>query len=157
YDLVAVFNLGAEAREHRLEWGLLGLDPDEPRLIREFWTGETLGICRGLATVMVPAHSVRLYTLWPLLGRPQFVGTDLHLSQGLVELAGLGWDEAEGRLAGRLVRAAGIEGRVYLHLPPAWQPVTASYPLRRESGGLWSLPVRFEEKELDWEIRCRRV
>lgn len=157
YDLVAAFNLGAEAKEHRLEWGVLGLEPDEPRLVREFWTGETLGVRSGVTTAMVPAHSVRLYALWPLLGRPQFVGTDLHLSQGLVELAGLSWDEGEGRLAGRLVRAPGIEGRVYLHLPPAWETVSSSAPLRRESGGLWSLPVRFEEKALDWEIRCRRV
>ena len=52
----------------------------------------------------VPARSVRLVALQPDAGRPQFLTSDRHLTQGGVELKGQAWD---GRTLTATVEAIG--------------------------------------------------
>ena len=157
WELLALFNFGEESREIEVAWETLGLSSDQPYLIREFWTGGFEGAHSGEATLIVPGLAVRLYSLWPVAGRPQYVGTDLHLSQGIAELSALRWDEKHGRLSGVLKRAKGIRGHVYIHLPSSWAIKSASSPVYRQNRGLWALEIHFEESEEDWEVLAQKA
>lgn len=156
WELLALFNFGEEQREIVVPWEHLKRPPEAPYLVREFWTEAFMGIQTGSATLTVPGLAVRLFSLWPLEDRPQYVGTDLHLSQGMAELSTLRWDEDQGILGGTLTRARGIRGWMYVHVPPAWEILRASSPIDRQNGGLWAMEVCFERPEWEWEIRAKR-
>ncbi|MFH1567270.1 MAG: alpha-galactosidase [Gemmatimonadota bacterium] len=156
WDLVALYNFEDEVRTAPVSWSALGLPPGEARLVREFWTGDAVGVRTDQAELVVPARCVRLYSLWPVGDAPTFAGTDLHLAQGLVELHDLRWDGKAGRLAGRLRRAAGVEGHLFLHAPAPWQVRGASHPVQASAGGLLSLSVSFPRAEVEWHVDFER-
>lgn len=152
WDLLALFNFDPHPRDVMVSWSDLGQPPGKCLLVREFWTEHWLGKQTGSASLPVPGLSARLFSLWPDLDRPQFVGTDLHLSQGAAELKALHWDETASRLTGTLCRAPGLQGQVFLHVPPPWGVASASLPLQRKNGGLWAVEVVFEQEEVTWEV-----
>jgi hypothetical protein len=156
WELVALFNLEEVQKEVEVRWADLGLAPGAPHWVREFWTGAFPGVAADSIRLTVPGLSARLYSLWPLADHPHYVGTDLHLSQGLAELRSISWDAQAGRLSGVLARAPGVRGHLYLRLPEGWAATGASHRLRSLGGGLHALAVEFEAAELPWEIRAHR-
>jgi len=156
WDLVALFNFSAEGRNATIRWSDIGVSDGAYRICREFWTEQYLGKRKGALTVHLPGLSGRLVSLWKPKSRPQFVGTNLHLTQGGVELADLKWDEKKRTLSGRLHRAPGIRGRVYLNVPDGWSISRASGPSSQLNGGLWAVEVAFEKGDLDWSVRFSR-
>ncbi len=78
-------------------------------------------------------------------GQPQYLGSDLHISQGLEVTA---WDAGPGRLELRLERPGHAQGEIVLYLPQpptdvsldgqpiAWQAL--------ESKGCYRVEVAFE-------------
>jgi len=157
WELVALFNFEEEQREFQIEWEALGVDLGLSCLVREFWTGAFQGVHRGRVEAAVPGRAVRLYSLWPALDRPQYAGTDLHLSQGLAELESLCWDGEAHRLRGTLRRAAGVRGNVYIHLPAGHRVVDASHLVYSQNGGLQALEVGFDRDEVMWEIGVEKA
>lgn len=156
WELLALFNFEETQREITVSWEDLGLPPEDRYLVREFWTEAFMGERTGSATLTVPGLAVRLFSLWPVQDHPQYVGTDLHLSQGVAELSALRWDQEQGKLSGTLRRAKGLRGRVYVHVPPSWEIVEASAPIRRQNRGIWAVEVSFEDAEQDWRIRAKK-
>jgi alpha-galactosidase len=102
------------------------LPVDRPYHAREYWSGEVGKLMDGsLAMKDVPAHGCRLLALRPALGdRPQYLGSDLHISQGL-EIAS--WEETKdpeegtARLYLQLERPGRAQGVLDLYLPQAPQ------------------------------------
>ncbi len=151
WHLVALFNFDENQRQVNLSLKELGL-PEDSYIIREFWTEEFVGITSESANVLVPGLSARLFSLWRLESRPQFVGTNLHLSQGQAELVEMNWDENAKKLSGTFVRAKGIRGRAYFNVPQRWQIKRSSSPIQKQNGGLWAMELLFNEPDLTWEI-----
>ncbi|MCC6486928.1 MAG: alpha-galactosidase [Candidatus Hydrogenedentes bacterium] len=156
WELLAFFNFTDEERSFSVTWGEMGLPSGISYIAREFWTDDFRGISQDALACVVPGKAVRLFALWPLLDRPQFAGTNLHLSQGQAELTDLNWDEAQGTLSGTIHRAAGLRGHVYTYLPPAWEFARASAPVQHLGRGLHALELVFDNADEDWEIIARR-
>lgn len=156
WELLALFNFSDEERSYSVSWEEMGLSPDTPYLAREFWTDDFKGASRDSFTASVPGKSVRLFALWPQLNRPQFVGTDLHLSQGQAELTALDWNESKGRLSGAIHRALGLRGNVYIHLPEDWVLDKASVPVRSLGRGLHALEIAFDTADVQWKVSAHK-
>jgi hypothetical protein len=125
-----LFNWEDTSRFLTLRLDEFDLDPRGSYFARTFWKGEFYRVTEGfLPTRRVPAHGsilLALRTREP--GEPQYLGSDLHISQGL-EL--ISWSPSRRGLQLHLERPGPAEGLVDLALPhpPAsaeldGQPVT---------------------------------
>ncbi len=162
WHVVGLFNLDERATRLPVRLERLGLDASRPHLVMDFFDGKPLGglqVPRGLGTsldVHLEPHQTRLLRLTPLAEHPSIVGTDMHVTQGGVELAGVTWDEASLTLRGRAVRAPGIQGRVFVHVPRGYEPGDKLDPVEPADARVLALPLRFETTEMEFAIRFRR-
>ncbi len=115
-------------------------------LAREFWNGDVFTVSgESLPLREIPPHGVRLFALRPRTpGEPQYLGGDLHISQGL-EVTQWSVHPREGvRFA--LERPGRVRGEVLLALPRPPRAVTLNeQPITwSEAGeGIYCLPVAF--------------
>lgn len=89
HTLLAVFNWSDESGEVRAQL------PDGRWHVFELWEREYLGVCEGTLPLPAPPHGCRLLRLTPDLGRPQVVGSTLHITMGAMEVASEEWDGAK--------------------------------------------------------------
>ncbi len=118
WHLLAVFNWEDEEKDRTLPLSRFGLPPGEYEA-REFWTGESMRVLEGLLHLKcIPAHGVRLLSLRPISSdQPRYLGSDLHVSQGL-EVAQ--WSESRSNgVRFSLQRPGRASGKIDLYLPRA--------------------------------------
>jgi hypothetical protein len=91
-------------------------------------------------------------------GRPQLLGTDLHVLQGWHEIKQLEWDARAGTLAGVYRRMPGVAGKAFFLVPEGYAPRfefplgPASARLTHVEGPLWMQEFAFAEPEHRWSI-----
>jgi len=126
WDVVALFNWSDAAADVGVCLAELGLAGGSPYLLYEFWEDRFLGRATEALCAHVPARAVRLVAVHADRGRPQWLSTDRHVTQGGVELEALTWDDESRSLRGRirLVRHHATELRFL---------VPAGYALARTS------------------------
>lgn len=156
-DLVALFNFEEKEREMTVSLSELGIPATEPQLAREFWTGKFIGEVTGRLTFRVPARAARLISLWKLENRPQFVGTDLHLTQGAAELKKLTWDSANACLSGTLQRAPGIVGNVFVYVPEGWDIKSGAVHASQAASRVQTIPVTFKQATVEWSVAFEKA
>jgi alpha-galactosidase len=116
WHLLALFNWEDQARDLTIILEEFDLCPQVVYYAREFWSSELHRVSTGSFQVrQVPAQGVVLLAVRPVQeGQPQYLGSDLHLSQGL-EVAG--WQPAPGGLRLSLQRPGEARGHFDLSLP----------------------------------------
>jgi len=121
WDVVSLFNWD-EGKPKKVGFRVaeLGLDPSIEYLAYEFWTPRFLGTVKRKFETTLPAQSSALLALHPSLGRPQFLSTDRHITQGGVSLRALSWDDKAGRLSGRTQLVAGEATTLTLYVPKGY-------------------------------------
>lgn len=88
YDVVGVFNFGAERAEPiYLNWQELGLPEGTLIHVFDFWNREYLGAWGAGMVVPTPPTSCRVLTLLPATDQIQLISTSRHITQGPVDLA----------------------------------------------------------------------
>jgi len=118
WALLGVLNYEDEHQDLQLDLRPLGLDG--PRHVFEFWTETYRGIVQGRMNVTdVPAHAARLFSLRPVLDRPQLLSTSLHLSQGAVELSEVDWRGST--LSFTVGHPDQNDERVFVHVPAPYE------------------------------------
>ncbi len=61
-----------------------GIDPNLEYIAHEFWTGAQIPVKKGQIKIdKLAAHGTALYALYPKTKQAQYIGCNLHLSQGL--------------------------------------------------------------------------
>ena len=121
WHLIALFNWRDRPGDLVLNPRDLYLDPQVVYYAREYWSGKIYRfggkeITGSELTIPdVPAHGVQLFALRPRHPyQPQYLGSDLHISQGL-EVAEWEYSELELRL--KLQRPGKAHGKVVVTLP----------------------------------------
>jgi alpha-galactosidase len=114
---------------------------------REFWTGEVYAINSDQHTFYnVPAHGSILIALQSIKSyRPQYLGSNLHISQGL-EVSS--WEHNSSGLSMRLKRPGYTEGEIALNLPkPPKDIFLNEQPITYLSAdkSFYQLPVVFDQ------------
>jgi hypothetical protein len=117
WDVVSIFNWTDENKDVTIPLADLGLTPDGKFLVFEFWEKKFLGehsvkLCASLA----PRSNV-LLAIHPVAGRPQFLSTDRHITQGGTCLRELRWNQARNELKGTTELAANNPHRLFFHVP----------------------------------------
>jgi len=158
WDVVGLFNFDATPETRSVRFEQLGLAPTADYAVFEFWEQRFLGVRRGSVELRLPPESSRILSVRRLTGRPQLIGTDMHLLQGWHEVKQLAWDAGAARLAGVYRRMAGVSGRAFFLLPAGYQP-RFDFPLSPESarlthveGPVWMQEIEFAEPEVRWTI-----
>jgi len=158
WDVVGLFNFEPVAETRTVRFEDLGLDPAGEYGVFEFWEERLLGQLRGGFSLDLPPQSSRVLAIRRVNGRPQLVGTDMHLLQGWHEVRQMTWDPTTHTLAGVYCRMPGTRARAYFLVPPGFSP-RFEFPLGPRSarlthvqGSLWMQEIEFEEAEFAWRI-----
>lgn len=118
WHMLALFNWQDAPQDLSLLPGEFGLDPQQRYWCREFWSGETRLISeRGWTFPECPPHSAILLAARPQTpNQPQYLGSNLHISQG-IEVSGWHWEPETSQLACCLDRPGRAQGVLDLALP----------------------------------------
>jgi alpha-galactosidase len=145
WHLLAIFNWEDQTRDLALQMRDFYLDPQEEYIAREFWKGETFRFsskppAEGQPRFQaVPPHGVVLLAVRPHRPyRPQYLGGNLHISQGL-EVSAWNW-EANSRLSLQLQRPGRSQGHIELSFP---HPPKAAFLDGRATGWEFSGEGRY--------------
>ena len=145
WHLLAAFNWDDEPRDATVNLREFGLDPQEIYLVSEYWSQKLQLMRRGkLLREKIPAHGTLLFAVRALdEPAPAYVGSDLHISQGL-EVSR--WKPSPNGLGLTLQRPGKSQGRLALRLPAApKQAIFDGQPLQWETGqdGIYHFNVAF--------------
>ena len=116
WHLLAYFNWSEQPRRDVLDLATFKLPLDKLYWVRSFWDQSTSLVRDGVyAPRNLAPHGVALLAARPALdGRPQYLGSDLHVSQGM-EVAG--WEVSHHRITLTLTLPRTATGQVELSLP----------------------------------------
>jgi hypothetical protein len=164
WTLLAVFNPSLTetvARQFPLE--RLGLDPVNTYAAFDFWKQQLIDEVSGELKVTVQPGGVTLLTLHERSGRPQFISTDRHVSQGALELEDLNWDERTRTLSGTSTGPPHSAHRVFVYVPDpldwTWDGSALfrdydSFSLKLVDRHIVRVHVRFDAGDkVRWEVR----
>jgi alpha-galactosidase len=154
WHLLGLFNWEPSEKDLQVELTDFYLDPQVEYFMREFWSGDIYQVRDSqLKLNTIPAHGAAILAVRPLQPyHPQYLGSDLHISQGL-EVSK--WESAEDDLLIQLSRPGKANGKIELGLPR--QPTEAllnnrSISWENDGNNRFILPVEFEQT---CEIRLR--
>jgi len=146
----------SHAKDIRVDFAELGLDGGQPFLVYEFWSQELLGTMTGGVTVSVPAMAGRLLCIRPVPEHPWPLSTDLHVTQGGVELTGVSWD-AQARALSGVAQRPGESGHVVIYVPDDFAASAVS--VQGEALGpemaderVLRIPMAFDGRPVPWRV-----
>lgn len=148
WKIIALFNYADKPAIKTVDFGVIGLDEKHAYHAREFWDGKYLGKIKGCMIQTLEPHSCKVFALRRDCGAPQLVGTDMHITQGGVEVERVVWNK-RNRLAISLAAPGRKSGHLYIALPRAMRlksirPV--GIKAAAAAGGLISLGVEYSGK-----------
>jgi alpha-galactosidase len=155
WHLLALFNWDNRPRNLALRLADYGLNAQQDYLAREFWSGEVARL-KGDQPLKrsLLAHASRLWALRRAApGRPQYLGSDLHISQGLEVVD---WRATKKNVSLRLERPGDERGQVVLSLPmpPRHAQVNgASSAWQTLGGDVYTFEVQAERGTARLEVR----
>lgn len=117
YDVVALINWSDDPENRNVSFeNKLGLDPEKSYLVFDFWNQEFLGVYKDSVSLMVEPHETRVLHIRPVLGRPQLLGTDRHIS-GSYSIEELKWDSDSRTLSGMSRTVKGSTYTLFVYVP----------------------------------------
>ncbi|NLF94632.1 MAG: hypothetical protein GX564_12170 [Oligosphaeraceae bacterium] len=149
-EIVGLFNFDCEKSIH-IDWRKLGIAGDYEAW--EFFTRQYLGVipCQDEFAYPMPFPAARLLLLTPVAQQPQVIATDFHICGGAVELRAVNWEPATHLLAGKLLRPAGDEGKLYIKPPQNYR-----CQLDSVAPGVFALPLTGTGEALPWSVQFQK-
>ena len=127
WNVLGVFNWRDQVDDVDLDLGALGLDPSKFYLVHDFWNRQYLGVVRGRVAVSdMPSRSARLLCLRAERDTPQLISTDIHFTQGGVEILSAGWDRKSQSFLTVCKPPRHGKGTVFIHVPEGYVPAGTS-------------------------------
>lgn len=117
YDVVSVFNWADEEQTNTIDLeNDLGLDPEKEYLVFDFWDQKLKEIAKDAFASSIPAHSTCVYSLRPVLQRPQLLATSRHIT-GAVSIKNMTWNPQNSTLAGSSQVPEDEPYSIFIHVP----------------------------------------
>jgi hypothetical protein len=162
WNVVGVLNAEASPLTVDVRLNELGLNEELSYSVFDFWnemyTGEVRG---GSVKVDVPAYSIKVLRISEVRNHPWLLSTDMHVTQGGVEIVQLDWNADKGQLKGVCTRPAGEHGHLYFRLPPGWKPVNYEglhvAKIREDNTVIVTKKLSFNVETLTWRIDFERT
>ena len=127
WHLVAIFNWNDHEDDTYFELDVLGLGESKEYLVHDFWMRQYLGkVSHGLTLLNIPPRSVKLLCFREEQSVPQLLATDMHYTQGAVEILSAGWDDHSQSylLVCKPLRQA--DSTCFIHVPDGYLPVSVA-------------------------------
>jgi hypothetical protein len=161
WNVLMLQNWEASDKTYDIHFDWLKLDPLKNYLVFRFWDQKLLGTYSGAAKLTVSTHTGETYAIREVPSHPWVLSTDMHLTQGGVELTNVTYKEETGILSGTATRHPGANGSIVAYLPRGYELLNASYPYLKEqqSDGstLIRLTVAFNSTKAEWSLKCQRA
>jgi hypothetical protein len=149
-------NWNDQDKNYDVRFSDLGLDASRTYWIFSFWDQAFLGEFRQSAELTVRARKGETYSIREARGTPWVLGTDLHLTQGGVELEDVRYDGSSARLSGLARRHAGALGHIVAFAPPGYKvrSATGAYTLDTQPSGasVVHLELKFADETAPWSL-----
>ena len=152
WEALGLFNWSPQPLQDIVRLDDLGLAPGREFLVHDFWTDTTVGRFSDDFPVVVPAGTARCLRLMAVPDHPMVAATDMHVTQGLVDLADVAWDPERLALRGTGVRAPDETGAVFVYVPPGFRTDDP-----QPSEAVARVDLRFVQTREPWELRFRRA
>ena len=152
WHLAAVFNWNNHEDDTYFELDTLGLPESKEFLVHDFWMRQYLGkVSQSVNLLNIPPRSAKLLCFREEQDVPQLLSTDMHYTQGGVEILSAGWDSHSQSylLVYKPLRQA--KGTCFIHVPEDYLPISvATYGSSYQYN--WDRPIfklTFAEPHLD--------
>ncbi len=123
YNVVGVFNWTDRKADVDFTLDSLGLNRSRYYLVHDFWNREFLGNVRERVTLFdIPSRSVKLLCLRAEKNVPQLLATDIHLTQGAVDVLSAGWDKRSQSFLAVCKSPRHSKGTLFIHVPQGYAP-----------------------------------
>jgi alpha-galactosidase len=160
WHLLAIFNWDDQEQDMVLRLSDFDLADDQAYFARSFWRAldgeyEPYKIQDGaIPSLHLPAHGVALFAVRPMtVGSPTYIGSDLHISQGL-EVAS--WQPDGDGLRMHIERPGSAQGTIVFSLPQKPRTALSSgkpCPFKAGEDSLYYFPLELyqsTELQLSW-------
>jgi hypothetical protein len=143
-------------KDYNIRFSKLGLDENKTYLVYRFWDQGFLGRFRGETVLRVAAKNGETFAIRETPEHPWVVSTDLHLTQGGVELGDVVYESSSQQLRRLAKRHPGATGHVVIYVPRGYRVAAASGKFREEqlaSGErVVHLELNFKEATTPWSL-----
>lgn len=162
WHVVGLINWTEEVQERTLEFARLVPAPSGPQRVFEFWEKEDLGEQLERLPLTLPPRSARLLRIAPERPHPWLLASEMHLTQGGVEVSDLRWSRERLTLRGVCRRPRGARGTLRVTVPLGWTLVEfrarrAALPIESAPGSA-AVALEFPDDEpLVWEARYEKA
>lgn len=148
WKIVGLLNYDDKPVRKEIDFKALKLDGKEGYHVYEFWEQKYYGIYQNMFSTALEPHSCQILAVRKNVGRPQIIGTDLHITQGAVEIENVRW-RSPGALNITLKAIGRKTGNITLYLPDKWElkkcsPAGVGVQPRAAGKNLVKLAVQYE-------------
>jgi len=157
WHVLILQNWNENPKSYSLDFARLGLDSANSYLVFRFWDQRFLGEFSGNVELRVEGRHGECFAIRKKPSHPWVMSTDMHLTQGGVELESVRFDNSSRTLSGKTRRHAGANGQIVLYAPDGYRVETASAPFREvlSSSGARSvhLKLKFDNDVVPWSVK----
>ena len=154
WDVVALFNWQDKDAEYTITPEMLGLEAQD-WICLDVWGGYLLENKNGELPIKVGAKSCRVVSYWPNLHRPQFIGTNRHLTQGSDDVTALNWDADNLTLSGNSQIVGGDSYKIRVYVPDGYAPHDSCV---NRVGNLGEMVIiKDSNMSTDWKMKFKRL
>jgi hypothetical protein len=122
----------------------------------DFWKEKFLGVVEKPVFDRLERGACQVIALRPDLNRPQVLGTNRHLSQGVYELDRITW--RANVLSGNFKRGPGRQWSVFVRVPSAWRVDGVSPGISSSlEGEVLKLTFPEGSEGMDWRVEFKRT
>ena len=153
WHVLMLQNWNESDQSYSIRFREMGLDENKTYLVFSFWDQRLIGEFRGSVALRAVRHTGETFAVREMPDHPWVLSTDMHLTQGGVELESVRYDPASGELSGTALRHAGARGHVVIYVPAGFRAVQGTADLQASGGSVLKLPVNFTDKAARWSVR----
>ena len=127
WNIVGIFNWADLDADVSFKLTDIGLDSEKYFLAHEFWSKEYLGEFKGSIILPdLPPRSVKLLCLREERDVPQLLSTDMHFTQGGVEILSAGWDARSNSFLVVCQNPKQSDGTIFIYVPEDYVPASVA-------------------------------
>ncbi len=162
WNVVALVNYADVPADLEAPLTRLGLDARGTYVAWDFWERSFAGeLSEVLRREAVRPHAVSLLAVRPAEGAPQLLSTDMHLTQGAMDVETAAFDTARNTLQVALRAPGTKQGTVFVHVPEAYALVDVAAQAgevkgSRVDGCIAAVEVAFE-RHAAFSVQLRRT
>ncbi|MFH2069573.1 MAG: glycoside hydrolase family 36 protein [Candidatus Omnitrophota bacterium] len=152
WDLVALFNLSKEETEMEIVFSSLNLEDKKEYLVFEFWEKIFLGKKNNSIKMKLKPVTTKLLMIKEVSVHPVVLSTDMHFSQGGVELEKVAYNDKTNALEGIAKRQKGEKGNLFIYVPEGYRAEETGHGTMRQNN-IITLLLNFKKSTVKWRLK----